>query len=113
MEAESTCPYCGEPITLWIDEGSVRDEAARATARGGVEVTGPARRSRSRRLPSDVVAELERAAGQKRSPYLERRLREARAAFEVERYRDAVRILGPLASEVPSAPGESLSAAKR
>jgi hypothetical protein len=21
MELESTCPYCGEPITFWVDEG--------------------------------------------------------------------------------------------
>lgn len=21
MEAEAECPYCAEPITLWIDEG--------------------------------------------------------------------------------------------
>src|SRR5438067_1609715 len=21
MEATSTCPYCGEPVSLWIDEG--------------------------------------------------------------------------------------------
>ena len=21
MEAECSCPYCGEPISLWLDEG--------------------------------------------------------------------------------------------
>jgi hypothetical protein len=21
MEADSICPYCGEPVSLWVDEG--------------------------------------------------------------------------------------------
>jgi tetratricopeptide (TPR) repeat protein len=86
---------------VWIDEGSVRDEAARATERAAAGT--PTSTRRGRRLPEDVVAELERAAGRNRAPRLEARLQEARAAFESERYRDAARILGPLATEVPGA----------
>lgn len=26
MELESACPYCGEPITLWIDAGGGRSQ---------------------------------------------------------------------------------------
>jgi len=26
MEVEGSCPYCGEPITLWIDEGGGRSQ---------------------------------------------------------------------------------------
>ena len=88
-------------VPLWIDEGSVREEASRATERASA--TAAAATRRRRRLPDDVVAELERAAGRTRAPRLEARLQEARAAFEAERYRDAVAILGPLATEVPGA----------
>ena len=59
--------------------------------------------SRRRRLPADVARELERVAGTKRYPAVERRLRDARAAFEAERYRDAAAILSRLATELPDA----------
>jgi tetratricopeptide (TPR) repeat protein len=88
-------------VPLWIDEGSVRDEAARAAARGGVAVSGGPRRRR--RLPADVVDELERVAGTKRLPAVERRVRDGRTAFEAERYRDAAGILSRLATELPDA----------
>jgi len=26
MEAEACCPYCGEPISLWIDESGGRSQ---------------------------------------------------------------------------------------
>ena len=48
--------------------------------------------------------ELARTGGQKRLAQLERRVEEARAAFDNERFRDAIRVLAPLAAEVPSAP---------
>jgi tetratricopeptide (TPR) repeat protein len=87
-------------VPIWIDEGSVRDEAVRATTRA---TTGGAPRRR-RRLPADVVEDLQRAGGPRRASRLESRLRDARAAFEAERYRDAARIVGPLATEVPDVP---------
>jgi tetratricopeptide (TPR) repeat protein len=88
-------------VPLWIDEGSVREEASRATARA---TDGPPARKPRRRLPADVVQELERTAGRTRAPRLEGRLAAARAAFEADRYRDAAQILTPLAVEVPGAP---------
>ncbi len=72
----------------------------RATTRAATGGT-PRRR---RRLPDDVVEDLQRAGGPRRAPRLESRLRDARAAFEGERYRDASSILGPLATEVPEVP---------
>jgi tetratricopeptide (TPR) repeat protein len=54
-------------------------------------------------LPAEVVEELQRVAGHKQLAVIERRLREGRAAFEAERYRDATRLLGRLATEVPDA----------
>lgn len=91
---------------MWIDEGSVREEAARATARGGQPEQATRTRAPRRRRPlaADVVAELERAGGQRRLAQLERRVDEARAEFDNERFRDAIRVLAPLAAEVPSAP---------
>jgi tetratricopeptide (TPR) repeat protein len=86
---------------MWIDEGSVRDEAVRAAARAGVPPKGAPRRRR--RLPADVVDELERLAGKQRLPQVERRLREARAAFDAERFRDAAGMLTRLTSELPDA----------
>ncbi len=56
-------------IPVWIDEGSVRDEAVRATTRAA---TGAAPRRR-RRLPEDVVEDLQRAGGARRAPRLESR----------------------------------------
>jgi tetratricopeptide (TPR) repeat protein len=50
-----------------------------------------------------VVEELERLAGHHRLPRIENRVRDARAAFESERYRDAASILTRLASELPDA----------
>jgi tetratricopeptide (TPR) repeat protein len=50
-----------------------------------------------------VVDELERAGGRSRLARLERRMGEAKAAFDGERYREVVEILAPLATEVPSA----------
>ncbi len=26
MEASATCPYCGEPISIWIDDGGGRSQ---------------------------------------------------------------------------------------
>ena len=26
MEAESSCPYCGEPATVWVDLGGARTQ---------------------------------------------------------------------------------------
>ena len=26
MEVEGSCPYCGEPIALWVDEGGGRSQ---------------------------------------------------------------------------------------
>jgi hypothetical protein len=27
METETTCPYCGEPISLWVDQGGGHDQS--------------------------------------------------------------------------------------
>ncbi len=27
MEAETTCPHCGEPISLWLDEAGGRSQS--------------------------------------------------------------------------------------
>jgi tetratricopeptide (TPR) repeat protein len=81
------------------DEGTsrrrARDPEPRAGARGGTDV------------PADVVAELASAAGSDWGVLRARvteRMGAALAAFERERYRDALRMLRPVVDAVPSAP---------
>jgi tetratricopeptide (TPR) repeat protein len=52
-------------------------------------------------LPAEVADELGRAVGPGRAARLQRRLREAAKAYRAERWRDARRILGPLAEQAP------------
>lgn len=100
-----------DPGDTWIDEGSVRRTAQRAvkSASAGASparsaVGEPKHVSRStRRLPEDVVGELDRIVGTKRAPRLAERLTEARDAFEHERYGEARSILSKLAVEAPAA----------
>lgn len=62
----------------------------------------PRPQERPRPGAADPRAELRRAAGE-RGDREYRRLREAAAAFEAGRYRDARRLLGPLAGQFPAA----------
>jgi tetratricopeptide (TPR) repeat protein len=71
-------------------------------ARATVTEREPARPS-SRRLPADVLDELERTGGTRWAGRLAERLDAARGAFERERYQDARRILAKLATEAPGA----------
>ena len=64
------------------------------------EVPGAARRAR--KVPEDVTAEIETAAGARRAPNLARRLADATRAYERDRYEDARRILKQLAADVPA-----------
>jgi len=58
---------------------------------------------RPRKLPGDVVTEIERAAGSaRRAPGLQRKLGEAARHVERGRDRDAVRVLKVLAEEAPT-----------
>lgn len=86
---------------VWIDEGSVRDQAAGAVDRG---------RSSARRSASpadegglDVDPSLRRAVPPARLERFEQRMKEASRAFRRERFDEARRILRPLAEAAPTA----------
>jgi tetratricopeptide (TPR) repeat protein len=88
-------------MDVWIDEGSVRGEAEKATVRARQPGGRPARRRYT--LTPEVRNDLERTATRRRLPYIERRMGEAKAAFDGDRFGDAVALLAPLAAEVPNA----------
>ena len=62
---------------------------------------GRGRSSRRPALPADVVADLARAASPGRAAKLGAHLQEAAAAYDAERWADARRLLGPLATTAP------------
>ncbi|HUF32645.1 MAG TPA: hypothetical protein VMN58_05480 [Acidimicrobiales bacterium] len=59
-------------------------------------------RRRKGELPAEVADELGRAVGAGRAGKVHERLREAAKAYEAERWRDARRLLAPLAEQAPS-----------
>jgi tetratricopeptide (TPR) repeat protein len=83
---------------LWIDDGPVRDEAAAAVKRGA---TG--RGPRKKGMPTEVAAEVGKAAGPNWAERVTARLGDAARAYEAERFRDARRILEQLLERTPGA----------
>jgi len=90
----------------WIDEGSIRAEAAAATARAASP-----RPRRETTVDPEVLAELHGAtADQRRADRLAERLTSAAAAFDRERYDDARRMVAPVVRELPAlAAGHEIS----
>jgi tetratricopeptide (TPR) repeat protein len=84
----------------WIDAGPVRDEARKAVRRGDTAAR-PAPRDRRPALPDDIKGEVARAAGPAWAGRVQDRLQEAAKAYERERYRDALKLLGPLSERAP------------
>jgi len=82
----------------WIDAGPVRDEARKAVERGE---QAPRRPRPPRQLPEDVRSEVAREAGPAWAGRVQDRLQDAARAFERERYRDALKLLGPLSERAP------------
>lgn len=80
----------------WIDEGSIRAEAAAATARAtGVRSRKPAE------IDPEVVAQIHAALTPQRAARLADRLASAAAALDRERFEEARRIVTPIARELP------------
>jgi tetratricopeptide (TPR) repeat protein len=80
----------------WIDEGSVRAEAAAATARasGG-------RSRRPAEIDPEVVAQIHDVLEPQRAARLSERLASAAAALDRERFEEARRMVIPLVRELP------------
>ncbi len=87
----------------WVDEGPLRDEAAKAVGRGqagpAVAPTRAAKRKSARELALDD--ELQRSIGARQAGRFRERLVTAAASFERERYVEVRKLLGPIVVEVP------------
>lgn len=105
------------PAEIWVDEGSVRDEARRAAsrARGGSRgdagtsvsrrvdehVEPGKRRQRERHVAPEVREELVEAATPGSLERYEQRLASAAEALDRERFADARRMVQPVLRELP------------
>ncbi|TMK89582.1 MAG: tetratricopeptide repeat protein [Actinobacteria bacterium] len=98
-------PPAWEP-ELWIEEPDadvrpLRKAATKAVSRGGK----PTPRDRARRTaPADVATDISTKVPRGQAVNVEQRLMEAAKAFERERYKDADRLLKPLAEHAPDVP---------
>ncbi len=97
-------------LEVWIDDGSVRDEAASAADRaagrpGGGAVTGHPAPASKRRAPKpldpQVEAALVDAVGKQRGARLSERLAQASEALDRERFQEARRLATAIAKETP------------
>ncbi|MBW3557585.1 MAG: tetratricopeptide repeat protein [Actinobacteria bacterium] len=84
----------------WVREDRT-EEPTPAKAAPPAATRGGGRRRK--RLPPEIGAELSEAVGTSRATRLAGRLAEATRAYEADRYRDAVRIVKPLAEAAPGA----------
>lgn len=86
----------GRTTEQWIDEGSVRAEAAAATARaaGG-------RSRRPAEIDPTTVAQIHESIDPQRAARLSERLAAASAALDRERFEEARRMVTPLVRELP------------
>lgn len=82
----------------WIDEGSVRSEAAAATRRAA---GGTVRGRQPAEVDPEVAAEIQAALSPERAKRLTERLASASAALDRERFEEAKRIVTPLVRELP------------
>jgi hypothetical protein len=92
-------------VEVWIDDGSIRDEAAHAAARAGGAPEATAATTSKRRSPKplepEIAAELVGAVGKQRGARLAERLAQASEALDRERYQEARRLAGAIAKEAP------------
>ena len=82
----------------WIDEGSIRDAAEGAVARGSQTVAP----RRPQEIDPEVVAEIHGVVDTKRATRLSERLAAAAGALDRERFDDARRMVTPLVRELPT-----------
>ncbi|HET9443726.1 MAG TPA: tetratricopeptide repeat protein [Acidimicrobiales bacterium] len=89
---------------VWIRDEEPAVPARTRDAAPGPRAPGARPRPRPAKLPQEVGTELADQVGSGRAPRLTQRLAEATRDYERERYRDAVKILKPLADEAPGSP---------
>lgn len=83
----------------WVDEGSLRDEAAAAAQRAGADE--PVRRRKDPELSPDVAEELQRVAPAGRTIRYQERLTSAADALDRGRFADARRMVQPVLRDLP------------
>jgi tetratricopeptide (TPR) repeat protein len=90
-------------LEVWIDDGSIREEASNAARRGGAASDAPASSKRRPPKPLDpeVQAELVDSVGKQRGARLSERLAQASEALDRERFQEARRVAGAIAKEAP------------
>lgn len=88
----------------WVLEEVIPSAPVRAAARRRPAAAVAAAASRARRAPPAVGSELAAAVGSRRAALLEARLMQAARAYERERWREARRLVAPIAREAPGAP---------
>jgi tetratricopeptide (TPR) repeat protein len=86
----------------WVDEGSVRREAADAARRAASSSGAPPKPRAPKPLDPEVAAELTEAVGTQRGARLTERLARASEALDRERFQEARRIASAIAKEAPS-----------
>ena len=86
-------------LETWIDDGSVRDEAVKATDRA--TPPAPAKRRELKPLDPEISAELVDSVGKQRGARLAERLAQASEALDRERFQEAKRLAGAIAKEAP------------
>lgn len=86
----------------WIDEGPIRDVAVAAAERAMTDTGAPKRKRAQGELDPEVVAEVEREAGNQRSGRYRERLQSAAEALERGRYDDARRMVQPVLRDLPN-----------
>lgn len=86
----------------WIDEGPIREVAVAAAERAMTDTGAPKRTRAQGELDPDVVAEVEREAGNQRSGRYRERLQSAAEALERGRYDDARRMVQPVLRDLPN-----------
>jgi tetratricopeptide (TPR) repeat protein len=92
-------------VETWVDEGSIRDEADRASRRARSSTSSPAPRRRRSGVDAEIAAtvgaELAELVGAERGRRLADRLAQASDALDRGRYDEAKRVAGTIAREVP------------
>ncbi len=83
----------------WIDDGSVRDEARKATARAAEDA--PSRRRREPQIAPEVVEDLQALLPANRMARYQERLASAADALDRGRFGDARRMVQPVLRDVP------------
>ncbi|CAB4364694.1 MAG: hypothetical protein F2681_17760 [Actinobacteria bacterium] len=83
----------------WVDEGSLRDEAAAAAQRAAA--AEPVRRRKDPELAPEVSEELQRVAPAGRTIRYQERLTSAADALDRGRYADARRMVQPVIRDLP------------